>query len=47
MKMPVAVLEAEHTKLEHLFTRVSSPDGDRRELLKQLMQAIALHVTYR
>ena len=41
----VAVLEDEHASLESLFNRVSSPDEDRKEVLKELMQTLALHVS--
>lgn len=41
----VAVLETEHATVEDLFARVSSPDEDRKEILTQLMQTLALHVS--
>lgn len=39
----IDVLTREHRHLQDLFSRVSSPDEDRPEVLKQLMQAIADH----
>ncbi|MHB1536000.1 MAG: hemerythrin domain-containing protein [Acidimicrobiales bacterium] len=39
----IEVLEREHRDLQELFSRVSSPDEDRPEVLKHLMQAIADH----
>lgn len=41
----VAVLQAEHDTMKDLFDRVSRPDVDRKEVLEQLMQTIALHVS--
>lgn len=40
----VEVLADEHRKLEDLFDRVSSPDEDRPEVLKQVMQMLSTHV---
>jgi hemerythrin-like domain-containing protein len=40
----ITVLTHEHQQLEELFERVSRPDEDRREVLKELMQLIAAHV---
>jgi hypothetical protein len=42
----IAVLGDEHATLKSLFNRVSSPDEDRKEVLKELMQALALHVSH-
>lgn len=40
----VAFLSAEHDQLRDLFARVSRPDEDRREVLKELMQVLNTHV---
>ncbi len=38
------MLHDEHGRILELFRRVSSPDEDRREILKQLVQLSAAHV---
>jgi hypothetical protein len=40
----IEVLKDEHNRLQTLFARVSGVDEDRREILKQLMQALSVHV---
>jgi iron-sulfur cluster repair protein YtfE (RIC family) len=40
----VEVLQGEHRELQSLFSRVSSPDENRPEILKELMQLIAVHL---
>lgn len=40
----IEVLSSEHRHLKELFDRVSRPDEDRREVLKELMQRMAAHV---
>ena len=40
----VELLRKEHRQLENLFSRISSPDEDRPEVLKDLMELIALHL---
>jgi hemerythrin-like domain-containing protein len=40
----VELLRKEHRQLQSLFSRVSSPDEDRPEILKDLMELIALHL---
>jgi hypothetical protein len=40
----IEVLKYEHTALQTLFARVSGVDEDRRDILKQLIQALSAHV---
>jgi hemerythrin-like domain-containing protein len=40
----VEILQGEHRELQSLFSRVSSPDENRPEVLKELMQLIAIHL---
>jgi hemerythrin-like domain-containing protein len=40
----VEILQGEHRELQSLFSRVSSPDENRPEILKRLMQLTAIHL---
>jgi hemerythrin-like domain-containing protein len=40
----VEVLQGEHRELQGLFSRVSRPDENRPEVLKELMQLMAVHL---
>lgn len=41
----VELLRGEHTSLEGLFARVSSPDEDRPAVLQELMRTLAAHLS--
>lgn len=40
----IEVLGGEHDQIQGLFARVSGPDEDRRDVLKQLVQALSNHL---